>query len=147
VADELLPVDALEDVAGGTDPQRLVEVVLVVVHGQQDDFRVRILRGDLPAQVKAAFFPDAYIAQHDIGTLLGNYPQRHRRRRRLTDDHDLLGEVAEHGIEPMQHYFVVVDEHETQWSRRSRMRYQHAAKPTALSRTFTESHPVLHPRG
>jgi len=35
VPDQLLSVDALEDVTGSTDPQRLEEVVLVVVHRQK----------------------------------------------------------------------------------------------------------------
>ena len=74
VADEFPPVDALEDVAGGAHPQRLVKVVLVVVHGKQDDFGVGILRVDLSAEVQAAVLADTHIAQHDIGTLLGNHP-------------------------------------------------------------------------
>jgi ribulose-phosphate 3-epimerase len=102
--------------------------MLVVVHGQKDDLRVRMLRRDLQAEVQATPLPDAHIAQDYVGPLLGHQPERRCRRRRLTDDQDLVGEVAEHGNEPMQHHLVIVDEHDTE---RGRSRILHAAKPTA----------------
>jgi len=104
--------------------------VLVVVHRQKDDFGVRMLRRDLKAKVQAAPLPDAHIAQDDVGPQLAHQPERRRPRCRLSDDQDLLGEVAEHGIEPMQDHLVIVDEHDTQ---RGRRRIRHAANPTAVS--------------
>ena len=54
LTDQLVAADALEQVARGADPHRLEQVLLVVVHRQQDHLLGGIAVADLPAQVQPA---------------------------------------------------------------------------------------------
>jgi len=105
-------VDPLEHVAAGAGPQRLEEVVLVVVHRQHDDLDRRVRRRQLPHEVQAAVATEPHVAEHDVGGhRIDDPPRLLERGGRPHDDHVVV-EVGQHGCEPVQDHLVVVDEHE-----------------------------------
>jgi len=110
VAHEFVGVDPLEDVPLGAGPERLEEVVLVVVHGEHDDLGLRVAAPELRHDVEPAVTSQPHIAQDDVGPGLRHQPVGGGSRRRSTDDRHLVGEVGKHRRKALQHHLVVVDE-------------------------------------
>ena len=70
LAHQLLAADALEQITRRSYSQRLVEVLLVVVHRQHHHFAVRVAVPKFTAQVQAAGALHPDVAQHDVGLQL-----------------------------------------------------------------------------
>ena len=107
------PVDALEQEPGRARAQCLVQIVLVVVHGQQHHLGWAGTTWDRPAHVEPAVLPQPHVAQHDV--------------RRLDADHRPGGvqlvalpttatsaKCESIAVDPVHDHLVVVDENEAQ---------------------------------
>lgn len=91
--------------------QRLIQVLLVVVDGQERHLATGVATKQLGAHVQ----PARPVQQDDIRQTLGHQPHRVLRITRLTDDLDTASVRIKHGLEAVQHDLVVIDEQEPKW--------------------------------
>ena len=107
-------VDPLEQEPRGADPQRLVEVLLVVVHSEEDDLAGGLDRQQRHAQVEPAGAAQPDVAEDHVRCGFGDAGDRLVVRRRRTDYRDPVRELRKHRRQPVQHHLVVVHEEQPQ---------------------------------
>ena len=108
LADQLVAADAFQQISRRADPQRLVEVLLVVVDRQHDDLAVRFALAQRQAQVQAAGALHPDIGEHDVGVEFVDHAERPLSTDRLPDHLHPVGERSEHRLETLDDHFVVV---------------------------------------
>src|SRR5882757_2340069 len=112
LTDEFVAADALQQVAGGTHPQRLEEVLLVVVDRKHHDLAARVLAAKVGAQVQPAGALHADVAQDDVGVEMGDDAERALSPDGLAHYLHPVAERGQHRLEPLDDHLVVIDEYE-----------------------------------
>ena len=116
LAYQFVAADALQQIAGRADPQRLEEVLLVVVDRQHHDLAVRLPLAQRLAQVQAAGALHAHVGQHDVGVEVVDHAERPLSTDGLADHLHPVGEGSEHRLETLDDHFVVVYQDDSHWS-------------------------------
>src|SRR5262249_10281931 len=111
--------DPLEQEPGGADPQRLVEVLLVVVHGEEHDLAGRAGGQDVAAQVEPGRAAQPHVEQDRVRVQAGHQAHRLARVAGLADHLHLLPVRAEHGLETVEDHLMVIDDHQAHRARRA----------------------------
>src|SRR5690349_8828149 len=99
VADQFTAVDSFQDVTGSVHPQGLIDVLLILVDGQEHDLQVRELFVNAPAQVESTVSAEPDVAQQNIWLLLRNKGESVGLVGGHADNLDVLIEVPEHGAD------------------------------------------------
>lgn len=114
MADQFLASHPLEQVPDGARAQRLEQVLLVVVHTEEDDPPGGLPIQEAAAQVESARAAQPYVAQHDIGIERGDHVLRLPHLGRVPDDADPAVVPGQHRLEAVEHHLVVIDEDQSQ---------------------------------
>src|SRR5690606_5809692 len=91
-------------------PQRLEDVLLVVVDREEHHPRLGDPPGEPAAQVEAALRAEPHVQQDDVGAQRGHQPGRLVSRPRLAHDAHAAGEPGQHRLQPGEDHLVVVDQ-------------------------------------
>ena len=110
LAHQLVTVDALQQVSASAHPQRLIQVLLVVVDREHHDFAMCVVFTQRLAQVQAAGALHAHIAQHHVGLQVVDDLDGAIRADGLADHLHPVLERGQHRLESFDDHLVVIDE-------------------------------------